>query len=383
MKKFTILVILFFSLQIYASNLRVINGDVVSSTNEKYKSIVALIDSNTNNVFCGGTLISPTWILTAAHCLEGTTKSNTKILLNTYDATNLTNVISVKRLVSHPSFNSYNLENDIGLIELSSSASSELPIALNTQGGLDAGESAWVAGWGNMSISGQNFPNNLRDALVPIIDLDECNGVNSYNGELNTNHICAGYMSGDKDSCQGDSGGPLIIQNNGEYQLAGIVSFGGSNTQDCAAPNFPGIYTKVQNYTSWINQYVDNFKTANTDQDESSNDDSKLPDTNQDESSNDNSSTEETNSNQEINDIKVSLEITDIENFNFNEWYLSGTTAQITDLSIFDNVQIIFIYQDNKFKAYAPDITTRQTLQDKGYEILTYIPANSGIWIKK
>jgi len=60
--------------------------------------------------------------------------------------------------------------------------------------------------------------------------------------------MCAGYFVSTRDSCDGDSGGPLIVDNT----LVGIVSWGG----DCAEDGFPGVYTKVQNYISWIKTYV-------------------------------------------------------------------------------------------------------------------------------
>jgi secreted trypsin-like serine protease len=342
--------ILFSTIHLYASSQRIINGNVVSTNDKKYESIVALdIYIEGNHALCAGTLISPTWVLTAAHCLVSVYSPNDVLVnTNTYDITNYTGMTSVKKFVVHPEYDPSMMLNDIALIELSTPITTVAPIALNTNTNLTSGENAWVAGWGNMSIDPNiyDLPDTLREALVPIVDFNTCNASNAYNGFLNNNAmLCAGYMSGDKDSCQGDSGGPLIVQENNQYALAGVVSFGGSQDQPCAAPNHPGVYTKVSSYVPWIKQYVDLTQTT----------------------------TSQTTTTSALN----------IQDFNLNEWYLSGTTQEIRDLSIFNTISVLFIYQDNHFKAYSPDAQTRDLLKSKGYEILTYIPANSGFWIKK
>lgn len=342
-----------------ASSVRVINGDKVSVSNEKYRSTVALLDVD-NLQFCGATLISSTWVLTAAHCLEGMSKNEIKVLLNTYDLQNMEQTLSVKRIISHPEYDNIELYNDIGLIELSSSVSNVPSIPINTKTSLATNQDAWVAGWGLTSVDTESFPDELRDALVPIINTSTCNTSDSYDGALDNTQICAGYMDGLKDSCQGDSGGPLIVQNNGIYELAGIVSYGGSDTQACGAANFPGVYTNVQSFSSWINTYTYTYISTDTDTD-----------------------TKEEEKEEEEQTPKTTLNATDISNFDFNQWYLTGTTSAITDLSIFNDMEILFIYQDGIFKAYSPTLSTREILQKKGYEIFNSIPANSGIWIKK
>jgi len=163
---------------------------------------------------------------------------------------NLTTMINkdVKRFIVHPKFNGNTMDNDIALIELDSYVSNITPIIYDTKYPLTSGTQTKIAGWGNMRTVSHLYPNDLRTALTPIVDFNQCNASSSYDGELTQNMMCAGYFVSNRDSCDGDSGGPLIVDNT----LVGIVSTG----YGCAQDRFPGVYTKVQNYISWIKTYV-------------------------------------------------------------------------------------------------------------------------------
>jgi len=230
---------------------RIINGTQVSQDDETWRFIVAIQEYG--GQYCGGSLIAPNWVLTAAHCLSD---DNGNPLVSTvhdsvgtasYNLLSMVN-IDVKRFIVHPGFNLNTMDNDIALIELDTNITNVSPIAYDTVHLLISGIQTKVAGWGNMSTVNDIYPNDLRAALTPIVDFNQCNASNSYDGELTQNMICAGYFESNRDSCYGDSGGPLIVDNT----LVGIVSWGG----DCAEDGFPGVYTKVQNYTSWIETYV-------------------------------------------------------------------------------------------------------------------------------
>jgi len=230
---------------------RIINGTEVSQNDETWRFIVAL--KKNGEQYCGGSLIAPNWILTAAHCLSD--NDDNPLVSTVYDSVgtasyNLTTMINkdVKRFIVHPKFNGNTMDNDIALIELDSNVSNITPIMYDTKHPLTPGTQTKVAGWGNMRTVSHLYPNDLRDALTPIIDFNQCNASSSYDGRLTQNMICAGYFVSNRDNCDGDSGGPLIIDNT----LVGIVSTG----YDCAQDGFPGVYTKVQNYISWIKRYV-------------------------------------------------------------------------------------------------------------------------------
>ena len=141
--------------------------------------------------------------------------------LGSYDLFQTTDY-SIKRFIIHPSYDAASIDNDIGLIELNTPAYDIATVSYDTSSALSAGTETKVAGWGNMSTVSDDYPNDLREALTPIVDFTQCNSASSYDGMLTQNMFCAGYFESTRDSCQGDSGGPLIVNNT----LVGIVSWG-------------------------------------------------------------------------------------------------------------------------------------------------------------
>ncbi|XP_077114245.1 trypsin-like [Ranitomeya variabilis] len=197
--------------------------------------------------FCGGSLINNLWVISAAHCYQ----SSVQVRLGEHNIAvteGTEQFISSSKVIRHGSYNSWTLDNDILLIKLSSAASLNsyvqaigLPSTCAA-----AGTSCLISGWGNTLSSGTNMPNLLQCVDAPVLTAAQCSS--AYPGEITSNMICVGYLEGGKDSCQGDSGGPVVC--NGELQ--GIVSWG----YGCALKNYPGVYTKVCNYNSWISSTV-------------------------------------------------------------------------------------------------------------------------------
>ncbi|XP_039389031.1 trypsin I-P1-like isoform X3 [Mauremys reevesii] len=108
------------------------------------------------------------------------------------------------------------------------------------------GTQCLISGWGNTLSSGTNFPDLLQCVKAPVLSSSQCSS--AYQGKITSNMICIGYLEGGKDSCQEDSGGPVVC--NGVLQ--GIVSWG----TGCALKGYPGVYTKVCNYVSWIQNTI-------------------------------------------------------------------------------------------------------------------------------
>ncbi|XP_072396147.1 trypsin-1-like [Diabrotica undecimpunctata] len=231
-------------------NVRIVGG-IETMVNE-YPWMTALLYNN--RFYCGASLINNKYCLTAAHCVNGFTKEKITAVFLDHDRSSSfeTNTISrkVKNIFRHRGYSTggtYN--NDIAIIELDQEVPLTgmlRPVCLPPTGKSFTGLQGIATGWGATKQNGQTS-NKLREVKVPIMSNIDCRKT-GYGNKITDNMLCAGYQGGLKDSCQGDSGGPLHTKNGSFHQIVGVVSWG----EGCAKPNYPGVYTRVNRYISWI-----------------------------------------------------------------------------------------------------------------------------------
>ncbi|XP_034990959.1 transmembrane protease serine 11E-like [Zootoca vivipara] len=210
-----------------------------------------------NNIHrCGATLISNTWLVSAAHCFKESSNPRLwTVSFGTYLTPSLL-VRPVKTIIVHEKYRYPAHEYDIAVLQLAKGV--DFTSAVHRVCLPDASEmipyniDAVITGWGAMSDDGET-PNVLQEATVKLIDSNTCNRKEVYNGAITPGMICAGYLEGGVDSCQGDSGGPLVTPDTRNmWYLVGIVSWG----DECAKPNKPGVYTRVTYFRDWITKYT-------------------------------------------------------------------------------------------------------------------------------
>ncbi|XP_055356412.1 trypsin alpha-3-like [Paramacrobiotus metropolitanus] len=248
----------------YAAPPKIVGGSHVSKGDHPYqihlrRTITYFGSFESSSWGCGGSIISATYILTAAHCVKGNDRVTdlpaSKLLVrvgqhNSGQFEAHAANYQVKRVASHALYNPNTYAHDIALLELVDPiVFTDLvqPIDLATVTP-PAGAELTVSGWGTTS-SGGSSSQILQSVNVHVVSRAACNAANSYYGQIVDGMLCA--AADGRDSCQGDSGGPLVCSDaSGVDTLVGVVSWG----RGCAFANYPGVYADVAYYGSWIQQ---------------------------------------------------------------------------------------------------------------------------------
>ena len=231
---------------------RVIGGSAVSIEQSPWQVLIVMRGVSQ----CSGSLVSPTVVVTAAHCLAGITATDLRVWSGISKTSERTSAQEspVANAVAHPSFDARTFANDIGVITLAKPIdllgkvrTIALPFGMDALVWPANGTPATVSGWGVTVPSGGATSDQLMraDLLVLAGPGQPCG---QYGPDLDpVQDICAGTPAGNIDACQGDSGGPLVTQGVAPI-LTGLVSSG----NQCAKAGYPGLYSRITTFLPWL-----------------------------------------------------------------------------------------------------------------------------------
>ncbi|XP_007573748.1 PREDICTED: vitamin K-dependent protein C isoform X1 [Poecilia mexicana] len=228
---------------------RIVGGNLESRGGSPWQVLVHRSDGSG---FCGGTLVSERWVVSAAHCFED---SADHVTVGDYDKKRPDpdeQKIKIQQIVVHPHFHSYTFDSDIALLYLARPAlrgPTAVPACLPdphlSRYLLREDTRGVVTGWGATQYLGSSS-RFLRKVTLPVVSYQACSA--STEQVITDNMFCAGYLETNMDACSGDSGGPFVVHYRGTWYLTGIVSWG----EKCAARGKYGVYTRLGNFLGWI-----------------------------------------------------------------------------------------------------------------------------------
>ncbi|GAB1865440.1 Mite allergen Der f 3 [Camponotus japonicus] len=226
---------------------RIVNGEDAKLGEIPYQ--VSLQDKQSSFHFCGGSILSENYVITAAHCTEGKSAESIKVVAASIDLEHpaVTNEVSSIRV--HESYNPSNSWiNDVALLKVKnpfviSTTLQKIPLPPQDYV-VNANDVAVVSGWGRLWQGGPTT-NKLQRVNIVIADQKYCSDIYADMGyNVHSTQVCAYDPRVEKGSCHGDSGGPLTV----DGKLVGLVSW----ANGCASTSYPTVYTRVPSYIDWI-----------------------------------------------------------------------------------------------------------------------------------
>ncbi|KAL7545847.1 hypothetical protein ACHAWF_009195 [Thalassiosira exigua] len=253
---------------------RIIGGD--KAVQGRYSYAVSLQDDEGH--FCGGSLIAPDVVLSAAHCMQE--KAGYKAIVGRHDLkTTEGDVVIVKDEIAHPDYDWGTTDNDFMILVLERPTTENVNLVEVSSNVVPVGQTTTVMGWGDTHPSDDVLERSevLLETEVFVVSNEECEQSSgmvggtvledgtvvgqwpeTYEGQITDNMVCAEKEGAGVDACQGDSGGPLVIRSGSGDVQVGVVSWGVS----CAHKDFPGVYARISAQYQWIRQHVCDHSSA-------------------------------------------------------------------------------------------------------------------------
>ncbi|MEV6241497.1 serine protease [Lentzea sp. NPDC051838] len=214
---------------------------IVGGTNasQVYPFMVSL-QSTSGSHFCGASLVKANWVVTAKHCVQGSSAASIRTRIGTTNRTSGGTTTGASRIITHPSA-------DLAVVQLNTSVS-QAPIAISTASG-PVGTATRIIGWGQTCPTRGcgSAPITLQELNTSIVADSRCSGISA------ASEICTNNTGGNKGACYGDSGGPQVKSVGGRWELIGATSRSGGGATCATAPS---IYVDVAYYRSWVSTNV-------------------------------------------------------------------------------------------------------------------------------
>ena len=210
-------------------------------------------------------MIADRWVMTAAHCVAQAGRlpippEAYSVWIGGVDFDKRAQgvQIGVVDIIVHQQFEPL-ISSDIALLELAEPAPAQIPRAQLATGAIDSLltgtlKEATVSGWGIVDLEMPEGQSRLQEVKVPVMDNELCSEFIDLPGGISDQQICFGPTEGEqRGSCVGDSGGPAWVRTDDADYIVGITSFGRNG---CTDINEPGVYTRVSEFRSWVEQTI-------------------------------------------------------------------------------------------------------------------------------